>query len=89
MGTQAITQVADIPPQHEFIDSKVLAQRLGLPESWVREYVRTRVLDPIPHYKMGKYVLFKWGSPELESWLQRHFVAGKSSKRDSGSERIQ
>ena len=53
------------------IDSAELAKRLNLPESWVRDQVRSRAVDPIPHKKFGKYVRFVWGSPELEKWLKR------------------
>lgn len=76
------------PPQYEFIDCKELARRLNVPTSWVREYVRSRVSDPIPHYKMGKYVNFKWGSPELEDWIQRRMIApnnkvGRTSRKET------
>ena len=88
MSTQAvISDPNPLPLKYELVDSKTLAQRWCLPESWIREYVRTRVQDSIPHFKMGKYVLFKWGSPELEAWLERHFVAGKASTR--ATERVQ
>jgi len=58
-------------PQYEYIDSKALADRWHLPESWVREHVRSRNSDPIPHVRFGKYVRFRWGSPELESWAKQ------------------
>jgi hypothetical protein len=58
----------------EFLTCKQLAQRWNLPESWVREHVRDRVTDPIPHIQFGKYVRFLWGSPELHAWLSRHQV---------------
>lgn len=45
----------------EIIDSKELASRLNLPESWVRDAVRRRAKDPIPHLRFGKYVRFTWG----------------------------
>jgi hypothetical protein len=69
MGTQA-----------EFIDSKELAQRWCLPESWVRERVRTRSTDPLPHIKFGKYTRFRWGSPELEAWAERRLVGSDSTR---------
>ena len=55
------------------IDSRELGKRLALPESWVRDQVRTRagVCDRIPHLRFGKYVRFRWGSPELVEWLKR------------------
>jgi hypothetical protein len=70
------------PQTYQFIDSKELALRLNLPESWVRERVRTRSTDPIPHMRFGKYVRFRWGSPELEAWAERRIVS--SSNRVGG-----
>jgi hypothetical protein len=67
---------------YEFIDSRELASRWSLPESWVREYVRSRSSDPIPHVRFGKYVRFRWGSRELEDWADRRIVS--SSNRDAG-----
>ena len=61
--------------QYEFIDSKELALRWNLPESWVREQVRSRSTDPIPHIRFGKYVRFRWESPELEGWAERRIVS--------------
>src|SRR5208283_3922909 len=60
---QSVTQDAQ-RSQYEFIDSKELAARWALPESWVREQVRSRAADPLPHIRFGKYVRFRWGSPE-------------------------
>jgi hypothetical protein len=61
--------------RYEFIDSKELAARWSLPESWIREQVRLRSMDPIPHVRFGKYVRFRWGSPELEDWAERRIVS--------------
>ena len=62
-------------PQFEFIDCTDLAERWKLPASWIRDQVRARVDDPIPHVKFGKYVRFRWGSPELEEWAERRIIA--------------
>ena len=59
----------------EFIDSKELAARWRLPESWIREQVRARATDPLPHVRFGKYVRFRWGSEELTCWAERRIVA--------------
>ena len=49
MPTQVIaTAPASPQPPYEFINSKTLAQRWCLPESWVPEQVRTPSTDPIP-----------------------------------------
>ena len=69
-------------PEYEFIDSGELAARWAVPETWIRERVRTRCEDPLPHVRFGKYVRFRWGSPELEGWAERRIVGG--SNRDVG-----
>jgi hypothetical protein len=67
---------------YEVIDSVKLARRWVLPVSWVRGHVRSSVTDPIPHIRFGRYVRFRWGSPELEGWLAEHMVnSGASRKR--------
>jgi hypothetical protein len=62
-------------PSVEVIDSKELARRFRLPESWVRDRVRSRTDDPLPHVKFGRYVRFEWGSRELVEWWARHRVS--------------
>jgi len=76
------TRGVDLPQQYEFINSEELALRWNLPESWVREQVRSRSTDPIPHIRFGKYVRFRWGSPELEDWAERRIVS--TSNRVAG-----
>ncbi len=65
---------------YEFIDSRELASRWGVPVSWVREQVRSRARDPLPHVNLGKYVRFLWGSPELEDWIGRRIVMGNNRR---------
>jgi hypothetical protein len=60
--------------ESEFLDSAEFAARLNVPESWVRDQVRSRALNPIPHVRLGKYVRFRWGSPELEIWAQQRML---------------
>jgi hypothetical protein len=76
---------------YEVIDSTELAKRWNVPDTWVREHVRRRTTDPIPHLKLGKYCRFRWGSPELAAWLEARMVSAHVSKvvRSSGRERIQ
>jgi hypothetical protein len=89
-----VDQGAVAPPervhQYEFIDSKELASRWNLPESWIREQVRSRSTDPIAHVRFGKYVRFRWGSPELEGWAERRIVSSSNGKvgRALGKERV-
>ncbi len=65
---------------YEFIDSRELAARWNVPESWVRDHVRSRAEDPLPHVNLGKYVRFLWGSPELEEWIARRIVKGNNRR---------
>ncbi len=55
----------------EVIDAKELARRWCVPESWVREQVRGRAVDPLPHVQLGRYVRFEWQSPGLVRWWER------------------
>jgi hypothetical protein len=60
----------------EVIDSIELAKRLSVPESWIRSRTnQKRTCDPIPHYRLGRYIRFSWGSTELGDWLQRQLVS--------------
>jgi len=55
----------------EIIGPDELAQRWSLPASWIREQTRSRAADPLPCVRFGKYVRFRWQSPELEAWFAR------------------
>ena len=59
------------PAESAVIDSKELSRRWNVPESWIRDSVRSRSGDPIPCIRMGRYVRFEWGSTELEAWFDR------------------
>lgn len=65
---------------YEFIDSRELARRLAVPTSWIRDQVRARSEDPLPHVNLGKYVRFLWGSPALELWIKRRIVVGNNRR---------
>jgi hypothetical protein len=65
---------------YEFIDSRELARRLTVPASWIRDQVRARSEDPLPHVNLGKYVRFLWGSPALELWISRRIVVGNNRR---------
>lgn len=58
------------------LDTPELARRWNVPESWIREYSRDRYDDPIPHFKLGTYLRYLWGSKELTEWLERRKVGG-------------
>jgi hypothetical protein len=65
---------------YEFIDSRELARRLAVPISWIRDQVRARSRDPLPHINLGKYVRFLWGSRDLEDWVARRIVKGNNRR---------
>lgn len=68
----------------EIIDSMELAKRWGVPESWVRDQVRGRAQDPIPHLRFGKYIRFEYGGEPLLHWLARHRTSTKQSRNGDG-----
>ncbi len=68
------------PTRYEFIDSRELGRRLAVPTSWIRDQVRVRSQDPLPHVNFGKYVRFLWGSPALELWIRRRIVVGNNRR---------
>jgi hypothetical protein len=76
---------------YEYLDSAQFATRLNISESWVRDRVRTRATEPIPHVRFGKYVRFRWGSPELAIWAERRMLAGnnRTVSRAQGKETVQ
>ncbi len=57
----------------EVIDSRELAARWQVPESWVRNRTRARTPreERIPCLRFGRYVRFEWGSPQLSEWLAK------------------
>jgi hypothetical protein len=62
------------PAHFELLTPVEFAERLKVPVTWVRERTRSRELggeDVIPHLRLGRYIRYRWGSPELEAWLQR------------------
>jgi hypothetical protein len=71
----------------EVIDSAELAKRLSVPESWVRSRSNPkRTNDPIPHYKLGRYINFPWGSSELREWLERQLVGANRNRSGRSTE---
>ena len=57
----------------EVIDSAELAARWRVPESWIRNRTRARTPrdERIPCIRLGRYVRFEWGSPQLAGWLEK------------------
>jgi hypothetical protein len=63
---------------YEYLDSVQFAFRLNVSESWVRDQVRHRATEVIPHARFGKYIRFRIGGPELEFWAERRMLAGNN-----------
>jgi hypothetical protein len=55
----------------ELLDAGGLAAKLAVPETWVREMSRRRTRDKLPCLRLGRYIRFEWGSPELAAWIDR------------------
>jgi hypothetical protein len=72
-GEQLGSEVFGTLEEYELLTAEDLAKRLRVPTSWIREQTRSRSLqgDPLPHLRLGRYVRFQWGSPELQAWLRR------------------
>ena len=64
---------SEIPlTQFEMIDAKTLADRWRVTHTWVRKHCGSG--DCIPHVRLGRYVRFLWGSPELDGWLRKRYT---------------
>ncbi len=76
-GDQLGSEKQGTQEQYELLTAEDLAKRLRVPPSWIREQTRSRSLDgdPLPHLRLGRYVRFQWGSPELQAWLRRRLCA--------------
>lgn len=57
--------------QYEILILVEFAERLRVKPNTIREYLRSRCPDPVPHLRMGRKPLFEWGSPWLEAWICR------------------
>ena len=56
---------------YEVMESGELAKRWRVPETWIRDQVRTRATDPLPHLRFGRYIRFEWEHPDLVEWYNR------------------
>lgn len=60
------------PGEYEVLTSTELASRLKVKVSWiVDQSKRSRTSDPIPVFRLGKHRRYRWGSPEMDAWLDR------------------
>ena len=70
---------------YEVLTSGELAQRLKVKESWVVDQSkRCRTHDPIPVFRLGKHRRYRWGSPEMNAWLDRR--AGDNTQQQRKAE---
>ena len=71
---------------YEMIDSAELAKRWGVRQPWIQNQTGpSRTSDPIPHVRLGKQPRYRWGSPELEGWLERRCVGCSKNVHGAGS----
>jgi hypothetical protein len=66
-------------PFYEVLTAERLAERWAVPPTWIFEQTRSRAADPIPHVRLGKYIRFQYGSPELAEWWERHKSGGRKA----------
>lgn len=73
MTTSTITPSGDPtqPDASSLITAAELAARWGVKEGWIRTHSWDCKPDPIPNYKLGKFVRYRWGSPELHKWIEK------------------
>ena len=59
-----------------------LAERLKTSRSWVSEMTRNRQRNPIPHYKIGRYLRFHW--PDVCAWMEETAKVVGTEKKEEG-----
>ena len=52
----------------DILTPEELAYRMKTSRGWVFEMTRKRQRNPIPHYKVGRYLRFHW--PDVCAWLE-------------------
>jgi excisionase family DNA binding protein len=52
----------------ELLTVSEVAAALKVPVSWVYERTRRSGIDRIPHFKLGKYLRFRWTT--VREWLE-------------------
>lgn len=70
------SQPIPAPQVPRLVSLEELAERWGLPLTWLREACRTRCADPLPVYRCGRYVRVDLNDAALAAWIQRRRVAG-------------
>jgi excisionase family DNA binding protein len=70
----------EVGVSERLLDAKAIAERLGVPENWVRESARS---GAIPHVRLGRYVRFDLDN--VDSWLEKCKRPGRPIALRSGS----
>jgi excisionase family DNA binding protein len=52
---------------NQLLKPQELAALLGVPSSFIYDRTRQNAPDPIPHFKLGKYVMFDFA--QVQEWL--------------------
>jgi hypothetical protein len=71
-SVQDMSEISSSSTSFEIIDAAELAKRLRVPVGWVRQRAtspRFNSEQRLPHVRLGRYVRFLRGSPELSAWL--------------------
>jgi hypothetical protein len=85
---KSASRLGPSPTDYEVLTSAELAQRLKVKESWiVDQSKRSRTSDPIPIFRLGKHRRYRWGSPEMNAWLDRRAGYNAQQQRKAGSSR--
>lgn len=83
MSTQS-TQLTVAETGLEILNSEQLAERLNVSQTWVKKNSqRSYTSDPIPSFRLGRFVRYAWGSPNLTHWLERR-IGQSTSTREPG-----
>ena len=60
-------QFQEYPTLNQLLKPQQLAALLGVPTSFIYDRTRQNAPDPIPHFKLGKYVRFDLA--QVQEWL--------------------
>jgi excisionase family DNA binding protein len=74
----AAARLAHIPaPRRSLLSVEEVAELLRVPVSWVYDRTRSRGVNRIPGFRLGKYWRFEEG--EVLAWLERQRSGGRGS----------
>jgi hypothetical protein len=75
---------AQINTTLEILTAEELATRLKVKTSWVVDHSsQAKTSDPLPVFRLGKHRRYRWGSKEMNNWMDRR--AGITTTRGAGS----